>query len=40
MPRRKLSRRERLALWGILAGSAVTAVVDAMAEGFFRLLSS
>ncbi len=36
MTRTKLSRRERLMLWGVLLGSAVTAVIGAMADGVIR----
>ncbi|MEW2067029.1 hypothetical protein [Streptomyces sp. NPDC007346] len=36
MSRSGLSRRERLALWGVLLGSAVTAVVGAVADGVIR----
>lgn len=36
MTRSRLSRRERLMLWGVLLGSAVTAVVGAMADGVLR----
>ncbi|MFJ4709715.1 hypothetical protein ACIP6I_33405 [Streptomyces anulatus] len=36
MTRSKLSRRERLMLWGVLLGSAVTAVIGAMVDGAIR----
>ncbi|WP_256095675.1 hypothetical protein [Streptomyces sp. EN23] len=36
MARSKLNRRERLALWGVLLGSAVTAAVGALADGIIR----
>ncbi|MFD3814056.1 hypothetical protein ACFWRZ_03215 [Streptomyces rubiginosohelvolus] len=36
MARSKLSRRERLTLWGVLLGSVVTAAVGAVVDGVIR----
>ncbi|MEU3134697.1 MULTISPECIES: hypothetical protein [unclassified Streptomyces] len=40
MARSKLSRRERLTLWGVLLGSAVTAAVGAVADGVMKWVFS